>query len=139
MKLTLRQIVNANPALARLAEQKIVCRGSGKIIYAIAKNLALIEKELTAYQKAMNSLIEKFRVQQVQTDEEIKENKEPKYYFPPSVQKELENETNDLLDGEVDLDIRPVILPEPGEEDTPLINAIDLYLLEWMVKIEGCD
>jgi hypothetical protein len=139
MKLTLRQLVNASPALGRLVEQKFTCKGSGKIIYALSKNLALTEKELLAYQKAMNSLIEKYRIQEVQTEEEIKEHKEPKYYFPPSVQKELEIETGELLDDEMELDIRPVILPEPTDDTPSLINAVDLYLLNWMVSFEGYD
>jgi hypothetical protein len=116
MKLTLRQIVNASPALGRVGAEK----ASAKFAYNIARNLRLTEPEVLGYQKAHNELVEKYRAK----------NKDGEWVIPDENQKIFTKEVEELLEQEVELDIHTFALL-----DEIKISGIDLFLLEWMIIV----
>lgn len=137
VKLTLKQIINGSAPLNRLGSEKFRGKNAGKITYALAKNIALTEPHVLAYQKAQTALFEKYQTKRKLTAEEKEKGVEPNWIVAEDVIKAFNEEVEELLADEIELDIRPIILPEPTDESPLLINAVDLFLLEWMIKIEG--
>jgi len=139
IKISLKKIVNSAEALIKLGNEKIVCKNSGKITYAISKNIAQTDPHVIAFQKSQQNLMEKYRV--LTKVPFIDANKqltfEEKWIIPPKDQKAYEAEIEEILAEEIELEIRPVVFPEPTEESSLPLSSVDLYLLDWMVSIEG--
>ena len=141
MKTLLSQIINAGPSLGRLASEKFKCKGAGKITYAIAKNLSTTEPYVRAYQIARSALMEEYYVQKMDAEGKlVMEDGNIVWVIKDSQSLKMFNDEIDvLLAEEIELDIRMVVLPQPDEGAPSLISGADLYFLEWMVSIEGCE
>ena len=99
MKLTNRKIVNDANLLGNLTHKQLPI----KISYAIAKNVAKIEKELEIYNKERQKLIDKYCIKDEEGNNLVDENNQLKI-----ADENLESwnkDINELLDIEVDINI----------------------------------
>jgi hypothetical protein len=119
MKLTLKQLVDGYPALTNFGKEKLV----GKLAYSLSKNLSAVTAEMVAYEKGRNTLVEKYG----------KEDAEGNVTVLPENIKSFLKELEAFQSEETDIFIRPIVLPAYST----YISAADMFLLEWMVTVEG--
>jgi hypothetical protein len=117
MKLKLSQIVEANPALARLGAEKL----PAKMAYTIGRNIQKIRPELENYEKTRTDLIK--NKYGIKADDET-------YQVQPKSMEKFAAEINGLLEVEIDLDLWTLKFSEFDRDISPL----DLVALDWMFE-----
>jgi hypothetical protein len=120
MKLTLKQLVDGNQALADLGADKTL---DAKLKFGIARNIRLIQQEFIEYEKAWIELIKtKYGV----------ENENGDFTVPPKSMSALMKEIETLQSVEVDLDIHKL---DPAAACVNM-SSNDIYLIDWMFEEE---
>ena len=118
MKLTLKQLLEGSQALSNLGEDKTL---DAKLKYSIARNIRLIQQELTEYEKTRIDLIKtKYGT----------EGEDGNYTVPQKNTPALIKELEALQSVEVDLDIH-LLAPSAACVN---MSANDIYLLDWMFE-----
>jgi hypothetical protein len=120
--LTLRDILNAQPALQRLAAEKLPVR----VAYRLKKNLDQVERELRHYEAFRRELIQKYGRQTGPDAWEI----------PADDQEAVavySRELGELLDCEADMALRPMRVDDLGEIR---MSAGDLMAMAWLFEDE---
>lgn len=113
------QVVNALPALQKLAGQDL----SIKNLYKISKLLGNLEDEVAFYNTQRSKILEKYC--------DIEGNQ----YIPrPEEGAKLNAELNELLNMDIDRDIKEVII---GLDEDIKLSYNDLVSLRDFVRIEG--
>ena len=120
MKLTLKQLVDGNQALADLGADKTL---DAKLKYSIARNIRLIQQEFIEYEKA--------RIELIKTKYGI-EGENGDFTVPPKNMPALLKEIETLQSVEVDLDIHKL---DPAAACVNM-SSNDIYLIDWMFEEE---
>lgn len=123
-KLTIKQLLNGLPALQRLGAERYLGGAGIKIAYAIAKNISAVTGEIDFYEKRRVELVKRFEIADMPEDK-----------IPAEVKQRFFEELAELREFEVEIDVRPVVIGE-GQ---PVPAPNDLFALEWMVQLEGCE
>lgn len=124
MKLTLKQLVNASESLVTLSK-KGAKELPVKAIYSLAKNVAIVQPELEAYEKARTALVDKYSVD----SDDGKSRGLPVKNIAP-----FTCELEEIQAEEFDLDIRVIPLTDADIEKAG-ITAQDLFVLDWMLSL----
>lgn len=113
------QVVNALPSLQKLAGQELTI----KKLYKISKLLGNLENEIAFYNTQRNKILTQYC--------DIVGNQ----YVPRKEDEaKLNAELNELLDTEIECDIKEVVL---GDDENIKLSYNDLVALEGFVRIEG--
>lgn len=113
------QVVNALPSLQKLAGQDM----SIKKIYKISKLLGNLENEIAFYNEQRNKILSKYC--------DVVGNQ----YVPRKEDEaKLNAELGELLDTEVECDIKEVVI---GDDENIRLSYNDVVALENFVRIEG--
>ncbi len=116
MQLTLKDLVNSKDALLTLGREKL----PGKLAYTLARNMKRISDELDAYDEARVKMIkEKYGA----------EGEAGIWTVKPENTAAFNEELNQLLDTQVEIDIRRILFEDLPAEMTPLT----LMALEYMI------
>ena len=119
MKLTLNDLVAAQPALQRLARRE----APAKIAFCLARNVRQTMPVLADYDVARKALLDRLG-----TPSEDK----TQYTFKPEEQAEFNSEMQALLNTEIDIEITQI-----AEDDLPDLTAGDAMALWWLVEDDG--
>ena len=115
------QVVNALPSLQKLAGQEL----SAKKIYRISKLFGNLEKEIAFYNEQRNKILQQYC--------DVIGNQ----YVPKKENEaKLNAELNDLLDIDIECDIKEVVL---DVSDDVKLSYNDIVALDGLVRIEGED
>ncbi|MEG0180776.1 MAG: hypothetical protein RR657_02710 [Peptostreptococcaceae bacterium] len=127
MKLTIRQLLNGTMVLGEISRKELPV----KVSYALAKNIAKIEKELDVYNKEREKLIEKYSVKDENNKTIIDENNQLKIQDAY-----LENWSEDiktLQDIEADIDIHKFKLDELINHNLKM-TPTELMVIDYMIE-----
>lgn len=113
------QVVNALPSLQKLAGQEL----SSKSLYKISKLFGNLESEIAFYNEQRSKILEQYC--------DVVDGQ----YVPRDINK-LNNELNELLDIDIESDIKEVVIS--CDEDIRL-SYNDLVALKGFVRMEGED
>ena len=116
----MQEIVNASPALRKLATQELDIRTA----YKVSRLVRSLDEHLEFHDRKYNEILEKHC--------DLKEDK----YFPKSPEHNaaLRNERDELLD--LDVDIGEVKKVTISADEKITLSAVDLMALESFVEVE---
>lgn len=114
----IKQIIDALPALKKLSDQDLRI----KTLYYVSNLICELNDVLKSYDVAKNRLIDKYFVAE-----------DEKLIIKDGCENNFEKELNELLDMEIESDIKPV---EIGEEENIKLSCYDLHLLDGIIKIK---
>lgn len=113
------QIVNALPSLQKLAAQDL----SIKILYKVSKLLGNLDNEVAFYNEQRNKILAQYC--------DIVGNQ----YVPRKENEaKLNAEINELLDVDIECDVREVVI---GTDENIKLSYNDLVALKGFIRIEG--
>jgi hypothetical protein len=112
----LSELVEAQPALQRLANEKMPV----KVAYAIAKNLRAVKPEVEAFEETRLKLLEENWELDPNTNQ---------FKIPPEDQEKWQQMAKELLDTEVDIKVYIVDL---ATMDGTRVTPNDMAALSWM-------
>ncbi|AJG98875.1 hypothetical protein LF65_02289 [Clostridium beijerinckii] len=127
MKITNRELQSKVQVLGMLSNKQLPV----KVSYAIAKNINSINKELKIFETEKMKIIKEYAIKDEHGEPKIKDNK---FVFIEGKEEECDKKYNELLDIEVDLDVRGINIDEllnsnvnftPGE-----LMELDFMILE---------
>ncbi|AQS04796.1 hypothetical protein [Clostridium beijerinckii] len=127
MKITNRELQSKVQVLGMLSNKQLPV----KVSYAIAKNINSINKELKIFETEKMKIIKEYAIKDEHGEPKIKDNK---FVFIEGKEEECDKKYNELLDIEVDLDVRGINIDKllnsnvnftPGE-----LMELDFMILE---------
>jgi hypothetical protein len=132
MKLTLKQIVEASPALARLGSEKLPV----KMAYTIGRNIQKLKPELENFDKTRDDLIKnRYGVK----------NDDGNFEIPTKNREKFVDEINVLQALEVEIDIWVVKLSElealqdaksGKDRDKEIVTSLEMAVLDFMFEYD---
>lgn len=105
MKMTNRDLQVKVQTLDMLSSKQLPV----KVSYAIAKNINSIKKELKIFEDEKMKIIKEFAIKDESGNPKVKDNK---FIFPEGKEDECNEKYNELLDIEVEFDVRTVDINE---------------------------
>ncbi len=119
MKLKLSQLVNSSQAFSRLMSQPMRAVKS----FALSKVARQIEPDLKAYDEQRIKLLKEYG--------KLRDESGQQYEFDtPRQAQEFVAELNALLEQDVELDVKPILL---ADLDKIEISAVDILTLGWLI------
>ena len=119
MKLTVKDLYDLTEGLNKLLDKELPTA----VAFSIQRNFKKIGEEVTASDDVRKKLIEKYKE---------KDNKDGTIQLKKDKLSEYQKELNELMQQEVDVDLKPIKLSDLGESIKPRI----LGLLEPIIKEE---
>lgn len=126
IKITNRELEGKVNILRKLSNMKLPV----KVSYAIAKNIKEIDKELNIFLEEKMKLIKEYALKDEHGNLKVEDNK---YIFPEGKEEECNSKYAELLDIEVELNLREVNADYLINSDAEL-TANDLIELEFMLQ-----
>lgn len=126
IKITNRQLENKINILRKLSDMKLPV----KVSYAIAKNIKEIEKELNIFLEEKMKLIKEYALKDEHGNPKVENNQ---YIFPSGKEDECNSKYTELLEIEIELNIRKVNAEDLINSDVEF-TANELLELEFMLN-----
>lgn len=131
MKITINQLLAAEPVLNKLASAE--CE-TATMAYSLAKIMKNISEELSLINQARNQLAQKYGERDEQG--ELKLNKQTGTIpIEESKQQDYVQEVNELLKQECEINIQPLPLDAIGKEINIKLSANSLLAIEPFIKM----
>lgn len=125
-KVTNRELESKVSTLRKLSNMKLPV----KISYAIAKNIKEIDKELNIFLEEKMKLIKEYALKDEHGNPKVKDNQ---YIFPDGKEEECNSKYAELLDIEVELNLREVNADDLINSEVEL-TANELMEIEFMLN-----
>lgn len=127
MKLSNERIINDATALGTLSRRELPV----KVSYAIAKNIAKIERELKIYTNERVKLIDKYALKDKKGN--VKADDNGQIIFKDGCKEKWDKDIRDLLDIEVEVDIHKFKLDELINSGCSMTPS-ELMLIDYMIE-----
>ncbi|MGG7199344.1 hypothetical protein ACQPUL_01180 [Clostridium butyricum] len=126
IKVTNREMESKVNILRKLSNMKLPV----KVSYAIAKNINTIDKELKVFISERDKLIKEYAIKDEHGNPKVENNQ---YLFPDGKEEECNSKYAELLDIEVELQLREINIDDLINSDVDL-TPNDMLELEFMLK-----
>ncbi|NAS18608.1 hypothetical protein GND98_012200 [Clostridium butyricum] len=126
IKVTNREMESKVNILRKLSNMKLPV----KVSYAIAKNINTIDKELKVFISERDKLIKEYAIKDEHGNPKVENNQ---YLFPDGKDKECNSKYAELLDIEVELQLREINIDDLINSNVDL-TPNDMLELEFMLK-----
>ena len=124
IKVKIRNILDANDALTRLSQNTLPIKTS----YDIAKVLNRVREEVRIYDTERIKMLEKHGT--------LNEEKTEYVFETPEKMQAFQKEHNELMDVDVEIDVKPIVLKST---DNIRITAQEIINLGAFVEVVDCD
>ncbi|WP_455794018.1 hypothetical protein [Clostridium butyricum] len=126
IKVTNREMESKVNILRKLSNMKLPV----KVSYAIAKNINTIDKELKVFISERDKLIKEYAIKDEHGNPKVENNQ---YLFPDGKEEECNSKYAELLDIEVELQLREINIDDLINSNVDL-TPNDMLELEFMLK-----
>lgn len=126
IKVTNREMESKVNILRKLSNMKLPV----KVSYAIAKNINTIDKELKVFISERDKLIKEYAIKDEHGNPKVENNQ---YLFPDGKEEECNSKYAELLDIEVELQLREINIDDLINSNVDL-TPNDMLKLEFMLK-----
>lgn len=126
IKVTNREMESNVNILRKLSNMKLPV----KVSYAIAKNINTIDKELKVFISERDKLIKEYAIKDEHGNPKVENNQ---YLFPDGKEEECNSKYAELLDIEVELQLREINIDDLINSNVDL-TPNDMLELEFMLK-----
>lgn len=126
MKLTNKKIANDSLILMEIARKELPI----KVSYAIAKNIAKIEKELEIYNSERQKILDKYCVKDENGKNKVDENNQLK--IQEKYLKDWEKDIKELQNIDIEIDIHKFKLEELNEYK---MTPSELIAIDYMIEV----
>ncbi|ALS17742.1 MULTISPECIES: hypothetical protein [Clostridium] len=126
IKVTNREMESKVNILRKLSNMKLPV----KVSYAIAKNINTIDKELKVFISERDKLIKEYAIKDEHGNPKVENNQ---YLFPDGKEEECNSKYAELLDIEVELQLREINVDDLINSNVDL-TPNDMLELEFMLK-----
>lgn len=125
MKMTNREMQSKVQVLGMLSNKSLPVKAS----YAIAKNINSINKELKIFEEEKMKIIKEFAIKDEHGNPKVEDNR---YIFPKGKEIESDKKYNELLDIEVELNLRGINVDDLINSNTDFTPG-ELMELDFMI------
>lgn len=125
-KTTIEQLISASGSFDYLISRRE--RLSGKVNYQLSKNIKPVKDELDAYNEARKGIIKKYANKDENGEPVIISNE---YDIPKELKKEFDAEIDELMNTEVDIQVKMIKL---DDLESAGLSAADYFNLDYMIE-----